>query len=103
MSAPRPVRDIRDGTCPSCGHTVIVEVSRVTFGVSSLAVTYHPRWIMAGTDPLQPEGLIKFYVCRSCGLAQSFVDEPGSIPIGDEYHTRLIRGPDDPGDRGPYR
>ena len=93
--------DIRSGHCPLCKHDVIVEVSRVTFGVATLAVTYHPRWLMAGTDPLQPEGLLKFYVCRQCGYAQSFVENPASIPIGEEYQTKLIRGRDE--DRGPYR
>jgi hypothetical protein len=92
--------DLRQGNCPLCGHNVVVEVSRVTFGVATLAVTYRPRWLVAGTDPLQPEGLIKFYVCQRCGLAQTFVENPASIPIGEEFATKLIRGSDD---RGPYR
>jgi hypothetical protein len=102
MPAPGRIPDLREGHCPLCGHNVVVEVRRVTFGVATLAVTYHPRWLLAGTDPLQPQGLIKFYVCRQCGLAQSFVDNPGSIPIGEEYETRLINGPEEQ-DRGPYR
>jgi hypothetical protein len=94
--------DLRQGNCPLCGHNVVVEVSRVNFGVSTLAVTYHPRWLIAGTDPNQPEGVIKFYVCRQCGLAQSFVENPASIPIGEEFSTKLIEG-SGKNDRGPYR
>jgi hypothetical protein len=33
------------------------------------------------------------YVCRQCGYAQYFADNPGTIPIGDQYLTKLIKGP----------
>lgn len=59
--------DLRQGNCPLCGHNVVVEVSRVNFGVST-----------------------------------SFVENPASIPIGEEFSTKLIEG-SAKRDRGPYR
>lgn len=89
--------DIRKGVCPLCEHTEIVESVPADFGSKdherTAAVTYEPRWVVAGRNPNYPHGMLRFYVCRSCGYVQWFAEDPGSIPIGDRYLTRIISGP----------
>ena len=37
-------------------------------------------------------GVLRLYVCRHCGFAQTYADSPQSIPIGDKYLTKIIKG-----------
>ncbi len=94
--------DMRQGKCPVCAHNELIQAAPVEFGPGAplvLSVTHEKsRW--AGSDPRAPLGVMNIWVCRRCGFVQWFAFEPEKIPIGEEYCTRLIRGPD-PG--GPYR
>ena len=97
--------DNRQGVCPLCEHNEIVEAVPAEFGesnmeVSQQAITYDPRWLMSGRNPVYPHGKLMVYVCRRCGYVQWFAENPEGIPIGAEYQTRLIEGE---GERGPYR
>jgi hypothetical protein len=99
-------RDIRDGSCPTCDHDEIIEAypyERGPRAFEALAVT-HDRVQMfgvAGFDPASPRGRLRIYVCRRCGFAQWFADDPQGIPIGNEYLTRIIKRSS--GQGGPYR
>jgi hypothetical protein len=81
-----------------CAHQEIIESVPALFGDADgekeQAVTYEPRWVMSGRNPDHPRGILRLYVCRHCGFAQSFALDPGSIPIGKDHRTRLIRRPD---------
>lgn len=86
---------MRRGRCPICGHGEVIEaVVRDLLDESAeyKAVTYEA--VNFGTIvPVYervPHGVLKMYVCRSCGYTQWFADSPGNIPIGKEYMTRLI-------------
>jgi hypothetical protein len=94
--------DIRKGTCPLCGHNEIVQAAPVEWahGVGPvLLAASHERGLL-GPKPQKPFGALNVFVCRRCGFAQWFAFEPGDIPIGEDFGTRLIRGPES---GGPYR
>jgi hypothetical protein len=90
-------KGIRDSVCPNCGPTEVIESAAAVFigegawGVP-MCVTYDRRWVFPGRNPQYGHGALLLYTCRSCGLAQWYTRNPGSIPISDEYGTRLIRG-----------
>ena len=95
--------DLRLGTCPLCrGNEVIETVPSMFVGEphweAALAVTYLDDG--RGRDPARPSGLLSLFTCRRCGYAQWFAAHPGSIPIGREHRTRLVKGPDP---APPYR
>jgi len=96
--------DIRKGQCPLCDHRQILESIPAEFGDSGTevpaAVTYDARWMMGGRNPNSPRGQLRIYVCRSCGYCQHFADDPGTIPVGPDHMTRIIRGPTS---ESPYR
>lgn len=89
---------MREGTCPECGHGEVIETSVAEFGEQNtehpMCVTYDARWVMPGRNPRRGHGHgpLRLYTCRSCGLSQWYADNPGTIPIGEEYRTRLIQG-----------
>jgi hypothetical protein len=101
--------DMRQGTCPVCDHREIIEAELLEFSGEdderqrSLAVTHghDPGGFFSGPHfrPNSPKGTLKQYVCRSCGYVQWFAERPGEIPIGQQYRTRLINGPE----ATPYR
>jgi rubrerythrin len=93
------MQDMREGNCPICDHDEVIEaVVRDLLDDSAeyKAVTYEA--VNFGTIvPIYqrvPHGVLKMYVCRSCGYTQWFADSPKSIPIGKEFMTKLIVGPD---------
>jgi hypothetical protein len=96
--------DMRKGRCPLCNHDEILEAKPVD------AVDGHlvqdPKaagtrgWVISGPSPYHHYGPLAVYVCRGCGYAQWFVDDPGSIPVSDYYQTRIIKGPESD---GPFR
>ena len=98
------MRDIRKGICPLCETNEIVEAIVAEFGTNDyetpMCVTYDPRWAVLGRNPSHGHGPLRMYVCRGCGYAQWFADNAADIPIGEEYKTRIIKGPDS---EGPYR
>lgn len=91
------MKDLRNGVCPLCQHNEIIESKVLDFIDGQIArdgaVAYEQTGLLIKTpDDRYPHGLLMMYVCRACGLTQTFAQDPGSIPIGDEYGTRLIRG-----------
>jgi len=99
-------RDIRDGSCPLCDHDEIIEAypyEQSPHGFEAMAVTHDRVTMMGmtGLDPKAPRGRLRIYVCRRCGHTQWFADDPGAIPIGNEYLTRIIKRSS--GQGGPYR
>ena len=94
--------DIRRGACPLCSHNRIIQAAPVDFS-GALAVTpavTHETSRWAGVRADRPIGLLNIFVCQRCGFTQWFAYTPEAIPIGDEYGTRLIVGPEP---SGPYR
>jgi hypothetical protein len=89
--------DIRQGTCPQCGHEEIIEAQQHEFtneGNRSYptCVMCDERWDLPGRNPGYGHGPLCLYVCRRCGFCQWYAHSPGSIPISDEHRTRLIKG-----------
>jgi hypothetical protein len=91
------MRDMREGVCALCAHQEILEVIPGEFVDGGMerpaAATYKPRWMLDGRNPSHPVGLLRRYVCRHCGYSQTFVLEPGEIPLEAGYKASLIRGP----------
>lgn len=101
------MRDMREGVCALCAHQEILEVIPGEFVDGGLerpaAATYKPRWIMNGRNPQHPVGLLRRYVCRHCGFAQTFVMDPQDIPLEEGYKASLIQGPGAASSQGPRR
>lgn len=87
---------MRQGVCPECGHRQIIETAVAEFGYQDrekpMCVTYDARWVMSGRNPDYGYGRLKLYTCRACGLSQWYASDPATIPIGSDYHTRVIEG-----------
>ncbi len=90
-----PMNDIRQGTCPICGHNEIVEAK-------PRAETHHGRALLyIATKPsstffaaaTQEVGEVSSYSCRCCDFTQLFTENTASLLIGEEHGTRLIVGP----------
>lgn len=91
--------DMRRGLCPICDNNEIIEaVVRDLLDESAeyKAVTYEAVNFGTVVPVYQrvPHGVLKMFVCRGCGYTQWFADDPDKIPIGKEYMTRLLVGPD---------
>ncbi len=86
--------DIRNGTCPLCEHDEIVKGVPAVFGEGNAELTacftYDARWLLSGRDPRHGHGPLAFYMCRQCGYLQWFVEQPESVPVGDEHRTSLV-------------
>ncbi|MEJ7728947.1 MAG: hypothetical protein WKG00_07020 [Polyangiaceae bacterium] len=102
------MRDLREGICELCdGREVIVSTpieytgdNTNFWGAHTVAHRWRNTWYAGEQpDPAQRFGQLMLYVCRACGYAQWFAYRPEDIPIGDEYHTRLVQGPP----KGVYR
>ena len=94
------MEDIRKGICPLCRHNEIIQAAPVEGDyerANPLAVTHEKSWFRPLGRAIGP---LNTFVCRRCGFAQWFAFDMEKIPIGDEFGTRLIRGPED---AGPYR
>jgi len=94
---------MRTGSCPLCNHGEVVEGTPGEFGhygtEVAAAFTYEPRWLMGGRNPEHAYGQLVYYMCRSCGYVQWFVQDPADVPIDAKYGTRLVTRKQDP----PYR
>jgi predicted nucleic-acid-binding Zn-ribbon protein len=88
--------DIREGTCPQCGHNEVIEAMQSEFGESDrgepMCVTYDARWVLPGQNPQHGHGPLYLYICRSCGFSQWYAKNPETIPISAGHRTRLIKG-----------
>ncbi len=91
--------DIRQGTCPQCGHDEIIEATQAEFtgqdatATFPMCVTYDERWVFPGQNPSYGHGPLYLYVCRRCGFCQWYAHSPESIPVSEGHRTRLIKGP----------
>ena len=90
------MRDIRKGNCPLCGYHIVVRAYQPDWGDGNFehpaSVTAAPRFLLSGRQPGATYGHLAIYFCRSCGFAQEFVEDPKTVPIGDDYRTKLIKG-----------
>ena len=89
--------DIRQGTCPQCGHDEIIEAEQAEFTGEwdanyRMCVTYDQRWVLPGQNPSYGHGPLYLYVCRRCGCCQWYARNPESIPVSEGHRTRLIKG-----------
>ena len=96
--------DLRSGHCALCDHDEVVETEPIElhgdWGERSRPlVAAYARRENGDVDTDGGCGRLRLYVCRGCGAAQWFVDMPGTIPIGNEYGTRLVTKEKRP----PYR
>ena len=90
---------MRQGVCPICDHNEVIEaVVRDLLDDSAeyKAVTYEAVNFGTIVPVYQrvPHGVLKMYVCRDCGYTQWFADNPRNIPIGKDFMTKLVVGPD---------
>jgi hypothetical protein len=98
--------DIRQGTCPQCGHDEIIEARQHEFtGEGSatypMCVTYDERWVFPGQNPSYGHGQLYLYVCRRCGFCQWYAKNPEGIPVSEGHRTRLIKGGQSGATAGP--
>lgn len=105
------MEDIRKGRCPLCQHDEVVEAAVLDLspmtsafngsiqgqGAFPAGITYSAG---ESRQALVVHGGLLRYACRRCGYTQTFADSPMTIPIGPQYRTRLIKGPEP---SGPYR
>ncbi len=109
--------DMRDGKCPFCQHDEIIQADLsylpqsdevAAWEIANRQYLAHPKVAMEAVDRPPPPPLpsapaphrLSILICRSCGQTQGTATEPGRIPIGSRYGTRLITGPKP---QGPYR
>ncbi len=94
------MHDIRQGTCPLCGHNEIIEgkpyEDRQSSGIKLASGHEGLPW----SSLARPWGVMRSFTCRSCGYTQLFVQEPSKVPIDEECCTRLITAP---AAQGPFR
>lgn len=87
------MHDIREGTCPLCAFTEILETDMRAFPPDSSAFG---MWLTKDVDTansLSPtHGGIFSYTCRRCGYTQLFVQNPADVPVSPAHHTKLIIG-----------
>lgn len=62
--------------CPSCGHGTLIELDETL--------------LLGGLQKLTP---VTAAVCPHCGALSGHVEDPASIPIGEEHGTSLRKSP----------
>ena len=87
------MQDMRSGVCALCGHDEVVACPASSRGYKS---SYN-RVVAAVVDPgffsfNREVGAVTLYACRKCGFAQTFVEAPEAIPIGEAHGTKLVSG-----------
>jgi len=79
-----------------CDHHEIVSAYPPEYGNSDLehssTVTADPRWVLGGRNPKRGHGVLRAFFCRSCGFTQWFVEDPETVPIGDDHRTEIVEG-----------
>ena len=96
--------DLRTGICPLCDHREVLRRQVTEFsGKASyqvkLAFAYGEAEGIFDHALQHPHGLLWMYVCRGCGYAQWFAQDPAKIPIDPALGIELVKGPD----KGLYR
>jgi rubrerythrin len=92
------MRDIRHGSCPLCSWNEILESVPADFSEDGSvefrqAITYARGDVVTQYRSVRkPIGTLLRYTCRRCGYCQTFAEQPDSIPVGEAYKTRLIKG-----------
>jgi rubrerythrin len=96
------MEDIRKGVCPMCQHNEIIQAwpagQPYLKGEHPLSAAHGKMNRWNGAVPLF--GAMTAYICRRCGHTQWATASPEIIPIGDEFQTRLLKGPEP---EGPFR
>jgi predicted nucleic-acid-binding Zn-ribbon protein len=93
----------KTGICPKCEHqhTLLVDtVADMDYGVGPLhvaSITTEKRRF--GVEIRKAVGKLSAVVCKACGYTEFYVQNPGSIPVDDEYVRE--RGPTP--SAGPHR
>ncbi len=96
------MNDIRQGTCPLCGHNEIIEsepkvhVDGREQRVFLVNVPNGPGIFAGSAD----RGVMRSFTCRQCEHTQLFAQGAATVPIGREHGTRLVTGP---AGGGPFR
>jgi predicted nucleic-acid-binding Zn-ribbon protein len=86
------MNDIRQGTCPLCGHNEIIEdwpQASTDGGTGALYIGNAPRFARLWS-----------YSCRRCDYTQLFAKETAKVGHGPGHAARLIVGPPP---AGPFR
>ena len=78
------------GAVRSCLAPVAVtyELARDPLNIGAASLPANVR-----LDLTRPRGLMARYICRGCGLTETFCEDPESIPIGPEYMTDAVDYP----------
>ena len=80
---------LRQGVCPECHHQEVI-VTTATYYLEDVEV---PIFVVPHLTRLREGyGELSLITCRSCGYSQMWAANPGEIPIGDDYNTRLFKG-----------
>jgi hypothetical protein len=90
--------DMRNGKCALCGGKVLAAPAFEFYGEGGFferpaSVTFEKSAFL--TNSVRKIAPLTMYVCRSCGFVQWFADDPRSVPIDEEHHTRLVESDDD--------
>lgn len=84
--------DMRNGVCALCGHPEVLECRPKSRGYRSAYNAVVAAVVDPGFFSFDKEvGEVLLYACRKCGFSQTFVSEAGSIPVGKQYGTRIVR------------
>jgi hypothetical protein len=104
----------RDRPCARCGHGVLLAcIVRQRLGIDQLAplaASFERKLktrILTGEEEIEydkspdhdaPRGVFIAYICRACGFVDWYALNPGAIPVGPAYGTKLVET-----HRHPYR
>ncbi len=91
------MNDIRQGTCPLCGHNEIYETRRIGAVKDGLYLTVATA---PGDMFARPAGQLWSYSCRRCDYTQLFAQGTAALPVDPKLETRIIVGPPP---AGPFR
>jgi hypothetical protein len=91
------MRDMRNGVCALCNHPEVIDAPASEYTDSGdpvrLAVAHSPDDLDMFSPKLsidRPVGLLRMFVCRSCGFVQWFASKPGKIPVDEAHGTKLV-------------
>jgi hypothetical protein len=86
--------DMRKGKCALCGHGKVLQAPAFEFyGDGGFferpsSVTFEKSAFL--TKSVTKIAPLTMYVCRSCGFVQWFAENPQTVPIDKDHHTRLV-------------
>lgn len=86
--------DMTRGVCALCQHNRIIQAWPLEHGHGQSTYNFAATEARVGLlGRTQQYGHMVAYICQSCGFVMWFANDPGSIPIGEQYSTKLIEGP----------